>query len=134
MKQLYRSKVDRKVAGICGGLAEYLEMDPTLIRVIWLSAILLGGSGLILYIAWWLIVPDNPQETGELNLRPLHTHMPPLRRSRTNKIIAGVCGGLGNYFRVDPVLIRIAFIILTMGIGWGIMFYIILWVAVPQEK
>jgi phage shock protein C len=59
-RKLYRSKTDRKLAGICGGLAQYFNIDATLIRVLFIVLAVLGGSGLILYVAMWIIVPKEP--------------------------------------------------------------------------
>ena len=58
--KLYRSKKDRKVAGVCGGLGEYLGTDATVIRVLFIVLAVLGGAGLIIYLAMWLIVPQEP--------------------------------------------------------------------------
>ena len=61
MKELYLSNSDRKIAGVCGGLAEYFERDSTLFRVLFvLIAILSLGLGVIAYIAMWMIIPRNP--------------------------------------------------------------------------
>ena len=59
-RKLYRSKTDRKLAGVCGGLAQYFNIDPTLIRVLFVVLAVLGGSGLVLYLALWIIVPNEP--------------------------------------------------------------------------
>jgi phage shock protein C len=59
-RKLYRSKSDRKLAGICGGLAQYFNVDATLIRVLFVLLAVLGGSGLVLYVAMWIIVPKEP--------------------------------------------------------------------------
>ena len=59
-RKLYRSKSNRQVAGVCGGLAEYFNLDPTLIRVLFIILAVLGGSGVILYVAMWIIVPKQP--------------------------------------------------------------------------
>jgi len=59
-RKLYRSKTDRKLAGVCGGLAQYFNMDATLIRVLFVVLAVLGGSGLVLYLAMWIIVPNEP--------------------------------------------------------------------------
>jgi phage shock protein C len=56
-RKLYRSTSNRQVAGVCGGLAEYFNLDPTLIRVLFVVLAVLGGSGIILYLALWIIVP-----------------------------------------------------------------------------
>ena len=59
-RKLYRSKTNRQVAGVCGGLAEYFNLDATLIRILFVVLAVLGGSGLIIYVAMWIIVPKEP--------------------------------------------------------------------------
>ena len=56
-----------------------------------------------------------------------------LRRSRTDKVIGGVCGGLGRYLGVDPVLLRIAFVVLAVAGGSGILLYIVAWILIQEE-
>jgi phage shock protein PspC (stress-responsive transcriptional regulator) len=53
--------------------------------------------------------------------------------SETNRKIAGVCGGIGEYFEIDPVLIRVLFLILFFGLGGGLIIYIICWIIFPQK-
>jgi phage shock protein C len=57
---LYRSKTNRKLAGVCGGLAQYFNLDATLIRVLFVALAVLGGSGLVIYLAMWILVPKEP--------------------------------------------------------------------------
>ena len=57
-RKLYRSRNQRMVAGVCGGLAEYFNVDATLIRVLFLVLSVVGGSGLVIYLVMWIIVPD----------------------------------------------------------------------------
>ena len=59
-RKLYRSRTNRTIAGVCGGLASYFNLDATLIRVLFVVLAVLGGSGVILYLALWLIVPNQP--------------------------------------------------------------------------
>ena len=59
-KKLYRSLDDRKIAGICGGLGEYFNIDPTIIRLLWVSMVLAAGTGVLAYILAWFIVPNEP--------------------------------------------------------------------------
>jgi len=56
-----------------------------------------------------------------------------LRRSRQDRMIAGVCGGLGNYFGIDPVWFRLAFVVLTVGGGAGLLIYLVAWLVIPEE-
>jgi phage shock protein C len=57
-RKLYRSRTERMVAGVCGGLAEYFSVDTTVIRVLFLVLTLFGGSGLVVYVVMWILVPD----------------------------------------------------------------------------
>ena len=57
-KKLFRSKNDRKIAGVCGGLGEYFNIDPTLIRILFLILLLFGGGGFLLYVICWIAVPE----------------------------------------------------------------------------
>ena len=56
--RLTRSRSDRMVAGVCGGLGNYLGIDPVIIRLLWAAAIFMYGSGLFLYILAWIIIPE----------------------------------------------------------------------------
>lgn len=56
-KQLYRSLDNRMLGGVCGGIAEYFEIDPSLVRLIFVVITLLGGSGLLVYVVLWLVMP-----------------------------------------------------------------------------
>lgn len=228
-RQLRRS-ASRVIGGVCGGLAEYSGVDPTIVRVIWLALTILsmGVGGVILYLLAWAIMPgpltagvertdsdrtaktllgvvfivigvfllmimglmslrwgcwspwlwhwswhwplaslrfalpllllaigvilivvgvssrsptgtggQMPQSSAEGESRPEEAagEKPPVRRlyrSLRNRKIAGICGGLGDYLNVDPTLIRVLWVLLILYGGAGILFYLILWVVVPQ--
>ena len=57
-KRLVRNVQDKKIAGVCAGLADYLDIDPTLVRALWILVTLLGGSGILAYLILWLIIPE----------------------------------------------------------------------------
>lgn len=64
-KQLYRSVTNRRIGGVAGGIAEYFNVDPTPIRLLWLLAALFGGSGFLAYLIAWVIIPEAPvSESG----------------------------------------------------------------------
>jgi phage shock protein C len=56
-----------------------------------------------------------------------------LYRSKTDRMIGGVCGGLGGYFNIDPTLVRLIFVVLTIMGGGGVLIYFILWIVIPEE-
>jgi phage shock protein C len=59
-RKLYRSRDNRMLAGVCGGLAEYFNVDATLIRVLFVVLTVLGGAGPLIYLAMWIVVPSQP--------------------------------------------------------------------------
>lgn len=60
-RRLYRCYHDRKLAGVASGLAEYFDIDPTIVRILWIISFLFGGLGLVLYIAMAIVVPQEPE-------------------------------------------------------------------------
>ena len=65
MKRLYRSKTERLLGGVCGGIGLYYDTDPNLIRIIWVVLTLLSvGIGVIAYIVAWIIIPEELEERG----------------------------------------------------------------------
>jgi phage shock protein C len=84
-------------------------------------------------------IPPEPGQPGpaEPGPPPPGPSSPPqraVRRSRDDRVIAGVCGGLGRYLGIDPVLLRVAFIILSLANGLGLIAYVVAWVAIPEER
>ena len=136
MKRLYRSRTDRKIFGICGGIAEYFQIDATFIRIIWMTVVLAAGTGILLYLICLLIMPLETQDRA--SNKPKASEVSSFNqfyRSTDNKIIAGVCGGMGDFFNIDPLIIRILFLALALvGLGTGIILYIILWIVIPKKS
>jgi phage shock protein PspC (stress-responsive transcriptional regulator) len=60
-RRLYRSRKDKMIAGVCSGLGEYFDIDPTLVRIIFVVSLFLGGSGILAYIILWIVVPEEPR-------------------------------------------------------------------------
>lgn len=69
-KKLYRSQNERMIGGVCGGLAEYFEIDPTLVRLIFVLLALAGGNGVLIYIIMLLIIPENPSFQSTSHSQP----------------------------------------------------------------
>ncbi len=59
--QLYRSTTNKVIAGVCGGLGEYFDIDPMIIRALFVLAFFMSGTGILLYIVLWLVIPDRPR-------------------------------------------------------------------------
>jgi len=224
-RRLYRSVGDRKIAGVCGGIAEYLGIDPLLVRILWAASCVFGLLGLFVYIIAWMVIPDNPEGAsaaprppsrsgryvwgtvlivlGILFLADQHdfyflvpwrwhyfvphwvswglffavmlvalgvililrgtgvstpattgsgTGTAPesestfggekemsqkrLHRSLDDRMVGGVCGGLAEYFNIDPSLVRVGWVLATFFSGFfmGIIAYVVLMVVVPEQR
>jgi phage shock protein C len=110
VKRLYRSHQSRIIGGVCGGMAEYFAVDPTLVRLAWILTIFLGGAGLLGYAVAWVIVPPRP-EGGEAPQweEPVRENPPPVtgesgggHGARSFGIILVVLGGLMLVRNLSP--------------------------------
>ena len=128
MKQMYLSS-DKKFLGVCGGVADYLNVDPTLIRigVVCLSLITAVIPALIVYIVISFVFPQQPEGYTTVNTAKK------LLKSSKNKKLSGVCGGLAEYFGIDPTIVRLIFALCVLFIGYGIMTYLVCMIMMPSE-
>lgn len=212
IKRLYKSRTDRMIDGVCGGIAEYFSLDPTLMRIAWVLLTLLGGSGILLYIIAMIVMPvgpapaQAPTTVSHSNHRfwgillvivggvwlmanlgfslwhhwwdaswevvlplililagvaflfggrnyvassaqasepgtPLEPVPEPssqqtrrLFRSRSDRKLFGVCGGLGAYFAIDPTIVRILFVVSAFAsFGLMLFLYFVMAIVVPEE-
>ena len=145
-KRLYRDENDKVLGGVCAGLANYFGIDVTIIRVIFVVLAISFGFGLISYIILWIALPSSATNViGGTRKR--------LFRDPDDKKIAGVCGGIGNYFGINPWIPRVLFLLpflsfvfhwshwgffdfpnfLRIGFSPGaLIIYIILWLVIPE--
>jgi len=126
MKKLYRLSEDRKIAGVCAGLGEHFDIDPVIIRLFFLFSVFFGGLGVLAYVVMWILVPLRGGSPAEQGIRTR------LHLSSSDRKIAGVCGGLGEHFALDPTFFRVGFVILAFTCGVGIFLYFVLWLLVPR--
>ena len=203
MKHLYRSQANRVLGGVCGGLGHYFNIDPVLVRLVWLLLILFGGIGLVLYLIAWVIIPAEkgseateddagvPSAQGKgrfwwglalmgmgvviwggSQFRFIYWPMIPgvhlqsrdfvsvalllvgvyllytfgraasgesvsqekrLYRSRDERKLGGVCGGIAEYFQIDATLIRVLFVAGCFFYLAGLLIYVVLLVSLPEN-
>ena len=128
MKQMYLSS-DKKFLGVCGGVADYLNVDPTLIRigVVCLSLITAVIPALIVYVVISFVFPQQPEGYTTVNTAKK------LLKSSKNRKLSGVCGGLAEYFGIDPTIVRLIFALCVLFIGYGIMTYLVCLIMMPSE-
>jgi phage shock protein PspC (stress-responsive transcriptional regulator) len=71
MKRLFRSRSERVLGGVCGGLGEYLDTDPVVIRLLWVLLTLISlGTGLLIYLIAWIIIPEQEPGAPEGSMTP----------------------------------------------------------------
>jgi phage shock protein PspC (stress-responsive transcriptional regulator) len=131
-RRLMRLPSEGRLAGVCAGLAAYLQLDVTLVRLAWVILTIFPGAligGLIAYLVAWLVMPEGRAAPGDVPRSRLV-------RSATDRKIAGVCGGIAAYMGVDATLVRVAVVILSIYPGavvCGIIAYAIAWLVIPAE-
>lgn len=133
MRRLTRSRSRGTIAGVCAGLADYLEVDVVLVRAAWIVFSIVPGcfiGGVLAYIAAWLLMPEGPETVSTSPARRL-------TRSATDRQIAGVCGGLAEYFGVDTTPVRLVWVIVSIFGGaviGGIIAYVLAWLVIPRSS
>lgn len=140
MRYLRRSLVDRQVAGVCGGIARYLDIDPVLVRVTWVILSVIPGAiflGVLAYLLAWLVIPEAaPGTEPAYAVSDGGWRSKRLQRSSTDSKIAGVCGGIAEYFAVDSTAIRLLWVVLSIFPGaiiCGILTYGVAWLIMPAS-
>ena len=127
-KRLYCSP-EKKLCGVCGGLADYFGIDPSIVRLIAVEIALFTAIVPSL-IAYFIVALVIPQPTPE------YEQMYPQKAKRiyksNDKKIAGVCGGIADYFDIDPTIVRLIFLLLILLVGNGLWSYIACAVILPR--
>lgn len=131
MRRLYRSRYDKKISGICGGLGNYFSTDPNFIRLLVIFLCFLTGilPVIIVYIITALVIPVEPEGSPAIEFRRLY-------RASNNRILAGICGGLSNIFNMDATVLRLIMIVsaLITGIFPMLFTYLICWILIPEKQ
>ena len=133
-RRLVRRPAEGKIGGVCAGLADYFDTDVALVRAAWVVLSIWPGAvvmGVVAYVAAWLLMPRAEAGDGMSAASQVR-----LFRSRTDRRIAGVCGGLAEYFDVDPTIVRVTWVILSIVAGavvFGVVAYLIAWFVIPSR-
>ncbi len=116
-RRLYRSRRDRMLAGVCGGIAEYLEIDPILVRLVFL-ALLFSGVGVLLYLVAWILIPEEPLDREAPPSR--ETDEEHLHRVRRNTgillIVVGALLLIGEFFPAWDIFRLWPLLLILLGI------------------
>lgn len=142
-KRLYRDQHQRILGGVCSGIGVFLGINPWIVRILFI----LSGLGLIAYIILWIFLPADDSLSTE-SYRKFY-------RNPDDRIIGGVCGGIGSYFNINPWIPRIIFLLpfITFMFRWQhfafwsfpdfirltfspgtFVVYVILWIVIPEAR
>ena len=131
-RRLERAPAEGKIAGVCAGIANYLETDVALVRAIWVLLSLVPGAligGVLAYAAAWVLMPiSTAPAPARMTTRVI--------RPQFDRKIGGVCAGLARYFDVDVTLVRLIWVVLSIYPGaiiLGVLAYAIAWFVIPAE-
>ena len=119
-QKLYRSSSDRMIAGVCGGLGKYFTVDPTLVRLVFLLLLVLGGSGFLLYLVLWIVVPD--EQLGAAPQSVVQANTQEMAQSAARKgplIFAVILIFLGIWFLLQNLLD------IDLGQLWPVILFVI---------
>jgi phage shock protein PspC (stress-responsive transcriptional regulator) len=133
IRRLTRSRTRGTIAGVCAGLADYYAVDVVLVRLLFVILTLAGAiiGGIIVYVAAWIIMPEGDDQTAPAADKKV------LRRSTTDRQIAGVCGGMAEYFDADPSAVRLVWVIVSIFCGaivGGVIAYLLAWLIIPSAS
>lgn len=124
-------------AGVCAGLGRYFGVNPFWVRLAWVVSVLCYGSGFLLYLVMWWIMPREdrvPVEPTVWVRTPSGAH-PPLLRTVYDRKIFGACGGIARRFAVDPAWVRLATLLLgTASVGVAFLVYLVAAVLLPTQR
>lgn len=128
-KKLYTSP-DKKICGVCAGIADYFNLDPTIVRAITASVACLTAIilALIVYFIIALVMPKPPE-----NYYQLFNNTSKRIYKSNDKKICGVCGGIAEYCNTDSTVIRLIFALVFLLFGYGLAIYIVCAVLFPQS-
>jgi len=131
-RRLVRVPHDGHVAGVCAGVADYFDVDVTLIRLAWVALSIVPGvlvGGVIAYAVAWAILPAAAPDEASAYAGTR------LLRSGDDRYLSGVCGGIADYLHVDSTIVRVAAVILTIYPGaiiGGLIAYAVAWIVIPD--
>ena len=119
------------MAGVCGGIGNYFRIDPVFIRliIIFLTLLTVFLPLIIAYFIASLIIPLEPANSPAVDFKRLY-------RSKGDRIVAGICGGLSKLFKMDTTILRLIIIVLTLvtGIAPLLVAYLIGWLIIPEKN
>ena len=131
---LRRNPFNQSLGGVCSGIANYFNTDTSLVRIAFVFAFFIIGSGLLIYLILWIVIPKATGELAEKLNKRENNNPNKLYRNKENKAIGGVCSALALHFGLEIWVIRLAFFIGLFLYGSTFILYIISWIVIPKAS
>lgn len=131
-KKLRRSSFNQSLSGVCSGLAYYLNIDTSLVRLAFVFSVFFFGTGVLLYLILWIAIPKAVGMEAEA-IKNFELNNPnKLFRTKETKAIGGVCSGLAVHFGIEIWVVRLVFFIGIFVFGFSILSYFLAWLIIPM--
>jgi phage shock protein PspC (stress-responsive transcriptional regulator) len=132
--KLRRNPFNQSLGGVCSGIANYLSVDTSFIRIAFVFAFFFFGTGVLAYIVLWVVIPKATGEDADKIIKNENNNVHKLYRNKETKAIGGVCSGLALHFGIEIWVVRLAFFAGLFLWGTSFLIYIIAWITIPEAN
>lgn len=132
--KLRRNPFNQSLGGVCSGIANYLSVDTSFIRIAFVFAFFFFGTGVLAYIVLWVVIPKATGEDADKIIKNENNNVHKLYRNKETKAIGGVCSGLALHFGIEIWVVRLAFFVGLFLWGTSFLIYIIAWITIPEAN
>lgn len=131
--KLRRNPYNESIGGVCSGIAAYLKIDVSIVRFLFVAALVVFGTGIAIYIILWIVIPKATGEEAEALKEYELNYTNKIYRSKETKAIAGVCSGLALHLSLEIWVVRLAFFVGLFVFGSTFIIYLIAWLIIPFD-
>jgi phage shock protein PspC (stress-responsive transcriptional regulator) len=132
--KLRRNPFNQSLGGVCSGIAHYLNVDTSFIRMAFVIAFFFFGTGVLAYIVLWLVIPKATGAEADQIIKNENNNPHKLYRNKETKAIGGVCSGIALHFGIEIWVVRLAFFAGIFLWGSAILVYFIAWITIPKAS
>jgi phage shock protein PspC (stress-responsive transcriptional regulator) len=132
--KLRRNPFNQSLGGVCSGIANYLNVDTSFIRIAFVFAFFFFGTGVLAYIVLWIVIPKATGADADKIIQNENNNPHKLYRNKETKAIGGVCSGIALHFGIEIWVVRLAFFAGIFLWGSAILVYLIAWITIPEAS
>lgn len=132
--KLRRNPFNQSLGGVCSGIAHYLNVDTSFIRIAFVFAFFFFGTGILAYIVLWIVIPKATGDEADQIIKNENNNPHKLYRNNETKAIGGVCSGIALHFGIEIWVVRLAFFAGIFLWGSALLVYFIAWITIPKAS